>query len=129
MRKLVVFIVLISYLAVSTGIIVNFHYCMDRLDSTHLFAGKTDKCAKCGMHTGDSNGCCRDEVQLIKMNDDQKTNSAIAFSLFSLKTIVSVPSAFIDPSIYVAPDKLYHPTHSPPLLSEDIHIKNCVFRI
>ncbi len=109
---------------------VNFHYCMDKLDSTHLFAGKTDKCGKCGMHTGSSHGCCRDEVQLIKMSEDQKTGAGFAFSLPSLKAVLVAPSAFIFSTVYSTPAEYYYTTHSPPLISQqDIYLENCVFRI
>jgi len=44
MKKAAVSILLISYLAVSSGIVVNFHYCMNKLSSTELFAAEGKKC-------------------------------------------------------------------------------------
>ena len=51
MKKIVVPILLLCYLALTTGVIVNLHYCMNRLASTELFASESKQCGKCGMHT------------------------------------------------------------------------------
>lgn len=109
---------------------MNYHYCMDRLASSELYAPKAKKCGKCGMGMHQSNKCCRDEVQVIKMEDDQKVTAAISFELPALEEMVSVPSAFIIASVYNAPVKRDYHNHSPPLLTEqDTYLQNCVFRI
>jgi len=58
---------MICYLGVTTGVVINFHYCMEKLASAKLFDTKSKKCGKCGMHMEDSDGCCRDEVKIVKM--------------------------------------------------------------
>ena len=130
MRKFVVTIVLICYLAVSSGVIINFHYCMDKLASTKFFAPVSKDCPKCGMLIETSHGCCRDEVQIVKMVDDQKTSAAFSFELPSLEELVNKPSDFIATSFYNISGKRHFLNHSPPLLSEqDSYLQNCVFRI
>jgi len=130
MKKIVISIVLLCYLAVSSGVTINFHYCMNRLASTELFAFKSERCGKCGMHTEDSNGCCRDEVQVVKMEEDQKISPDFAFKLAALEIPVQKPSAFIITSFLNTPASRHFLNHSPPLLSsQDSYLQNSVFRI
>ena len=130
MKKIIVSIVLLCYLAVSSGGVVNFHYCMNRLASTELFASESKQCGKCGMHTEDSNGCCRDEVKIVKMEDDQKLTAAFTYVLPFLDALVQTPSQFIATSFYNIPGSRHFLNHSPPLLStQDTYLQNGVFRI
>jgi hypothetical protein len=130
MKKALTTIVLTCYLAVSSGVIINFHYCMNRLASTELFALKGERCGKCGMHTEASDGCCRDEVKVVKMDDDQKITPDFAFHLSALEAPVQKPSEFIITSFVNAPASRHFLNHSPPLLSlQDSYLQNSVFRI
>ena len=130
MKKLLVSIVLLSYFALSTGVMVNFHYCMNRLASTEFFAGETKECPKCGMHIETSHGCCRDEVKIVKIDDDQKVNNVVSFDFFALTALVQRPSEFIIASFYNAGSERHFQNHSPPLLSsQDTYLQNRVFRI
>ena len=121
---------MISYLAVTSGIVINFHFCMNRLASTEWFAMKSERCGKCGMNIHKSHGCCHDEVKVVKMENDQKVTSAISFDLLSTDLTAQVPSAFITTSFYNGKEKAILDNHPPPLLStQDTYITNCVFRI
>jgi hypothetical protein len=103
---------------------------MNRLASTQFFVTESKKCARCGMNIHTSNGCCRDEVKIIKMEVDQKTSSSISFELPALEALVQTPSQFlVTSSINTGETRHYH-NHSPPLLTEqDTYLQNCVFRI
>jgi hypothetical protein len=130
MKKIWVPIVMICYLAASSGVIVNYHYCMKKLVSHEFFASEGKKCVRCGMGMHKSKGCCRDEVQLVKMADDQKITAAISFELPHLDALVVAPSAFIATSFYNVSSQGHFHNHSPPLLTEqDTYLKNNVFRI
>lgn len=130
MKKIIATITLVCYLAVTCGVIVNSHYCMNRLASTELFATETKVCGLCGMNIHQSKGCCRDEVKIIKMEVDQKAASAIAFELPAPDALVQVPSAFIIASFTNVAAIRHFQNHSPPLLTEqDTYLQNCVFRI
>src|SRR5690348_4002381 len=130
MKKVLLAIVMISYLAVSSGIVVNFHYCMDRLASTEWFAMEGKQCGKCGMEMHKSHGCCHDEVKVVKMEDDQKLTSSVSFELPTLDIPAQVPSEFIATSFYNTDVTANPGNHPPPLLSgQDTYISNCVFRI
>lgn len=123
---------MVSYLAVSSGIVVNFHYCMDRLASTEWFAMEGKQCGKCGMEMHKSHGCCHDEVKVVKMEDDQKITPTIAVDFSSLQMPAQVPSEFISTSFYNSNITRHPDNHPPPLLSmagQDTYISNCVFRI
>ena len=76
MKKLLISGLLLCYLAFSCGVMVSFHYCMDKLASTEFFTSGDKQCGKCGMHMDDAHGCCRDEVQVVKIDDDQVPTDA-----------------------------------------------------
>ncbi len=119
-----------TYLAVSSGVIINLHYCMNRLASTELFGSRVSECGKCGMDLHESGGCCHDEVQYLKLHDDQRTTATISFELPSIESMCASPSAFIVASFYAVPEKRHFLNHSPPLLSaQDSYLQNNVFRI
>ncbi|MBC7949226.1 MAG: hypothetical protein H7Y42_15175 [Chitinophagaceae bacterium] len=130
MKKAIASISVICYLILTCGVVINFHYCMDRLASTQLFGAQQKVCDKCGMHTDSSNGCCRDEVKIIKMTEDQKLGEVIAFELPSLETLVFTPSQYIAASFTNVKETRHFRNHSPPLLKgQETYLQHCVFRI
>src|SRR5215203_1085908 len=88
MKKGIAAILLVLYVAFSSGVVISFHYCMDSFDSLQLGASKFEVCGKCGMHVEDASGCCNDEVKIFKIQDDQQT-SAINFKFSPLDEIVA----------------------------------------
>ncbi|MBC7875050.1 MAG: hypothetical protein H7Y01_13695 [Ferruginibacter sp.] len=130
MKKVTVIILMVCYLAVTAGVVINFHYCMDRLASAKLFEKKAKECGKCGMHTEDSNGCCRDEVKVVKMEDDQQVTVDFSYSLPTIEALTHETSEFIIASFYNVPVTRHYQNHSPPLLpAQDTYLQNSVFRI
>ena len=130
MNKIIISIVAACYFVVTCGVVVNFHYCMDRLASTSLFVSQGKKCGRCGMEIHESNGCCRDEVQVIKMNEDQNKTLVASYDIPAPETTAITPSVFIV-AAFQNMDKMRHfHNHSPPLLSaQDTYLQNSVFRI
>src|SRR5688572_14926500 len=129
MKKVLASITLICYLALTCGVVVNFHYCMNRLASVQFFGTEAKVCGKCGMHTEDSNGCCRDEVKVIMMDEDQQKAQAV-FLLQAPQAEITIPSAFIVIPSYNIVESCHWHNHSPPLLSgQDTYLQNGVFRI
>jgi hypothetical protein len=128
MKKISAAILLTLYIAFSSGVIINLHYCMDRYDSFQLGAAKSDVCSKCGMHKSDANKCCNDEVKIFKIDNDQQVaglnykftspESACEFRPFENSVILPGNnfSFFIN-------------DHSPPISKQDTYLLNCVFRI
>jgi hypothetical protein len=130
MKKAILSISVLCYLAVSSGIVINYHYCMKRLVSVHLFENSPSVCGKCGMETHESSGCCRDEVKLVKLQQDQNKIAVASLEIPALELIVSIPSDFIAASFQRIDVQTHCHNHSPPLLSgQDIYLQNNVFRI
>lgn len=121
---------MMGYLAFSSGVMFNFHYCMNKLDSVKIFASASKKCGKCGMHTDASHGCCRDEVKIVKIDDEQKVTATIDFSFTSLQAPAQVPSAYILTAFINSNEASHRIDHSPPLpATQDLCSLHCVFRI
>lgn len=130
MKKLFTSIVLVCYLVVTCGMVVNHHYCMDRLASTQIFSTDSKTCGQCGMHTDDSNGCCRDEVKVVKLVQDQNKIPVLNYELPSIDDVAITPSIFIA-ALFQNVDIAHHfNNHSPPLTSaQDTYLQINVFRI
>lgn len=130
MKKITVILMAVLYFTISSGLIVNFHYCMDRFMSFDFSPAAKNECGLCGMDKAKSKGCCHDEVKFIKLQDDQNKTLQVSFDFASLQAIALIPSQFIVTSFYNAAEIKHQADHSPPLLSQqDIQMKNCVFRI
>ena len=82
------------------------------------------------MEAHEYEGCCRDEVKLVKLDQDQDKIVVHAPGIPELAPQVAIISDFIvSPFIQVANKRHFH-NHSPPLLlAQDIYLQNCVFRI
>ena len=128
MKKVLASITLCFYFAASCGVMINFHYCMERYTSFKLYAVPDDKCDLCGMHTGDK-GCCRDEVKIVKLQVDQHV-SDVVFNFQDINPDVTIPSEFITSSFCNIEVSIHFKDRPPPLLTEhDTYLQNCVFRI
>ena len=111
---------------------MNFHYCMDRLASVHLFETTADECGVCGMgmHDGESSGCCSDEVKLAKLDQDENKLIPASYGIPAIEPVAAVPSAFIITPFENIDEQRHFHNHSPPLLSgQDTYLRNNVFRI
>ena len=128
MKKAASSILLIIYIAATSGIAINLHYCMSRFDSLQLGVSKTEVCGKCGMHTENANGCCNDEVKIIKLQNDQQTAS-LNYQFVSPEALIENPQSFVTEPVIIAGEKFSVNNHSPPLSKQDTYLQNCVFRI
>lgn len=129
LKKAVAIISTLIYFAVTTGVVVNLHYCMNSFDSAQLYATGTDVCGRCGMHTEDSNGCCHDELKVVKLTQDH-TASQFVFEFKSPEALPVSLNEFITDFNFQMVQQNDYLNHSPPLLSrQDTYLQNCVFRI
>jgi hypothetical protein len=73
MKKILAISVACLYLAITSGLVLQIHYCMGRqVGSSVQFAeAGTHACSKCGMQNA-KNKCCHDEVKFIKLQDVHK---------------------------------------------------------
>ncbi|MBS4064266.1 MAG: hypothetical protein KGZ74_06880 [Chitinophagaceae bacterium] len=119
------------YLTVSSGLVMNIHYCMDKISSVtfgHEADHNDDSCGKCGMSKTE-NHCCTDEVQFVKLTDDQQASKNIeSISVTSIQLPVTsvslnepIQGNSIEPySSYFSPP--------PPILNK-VYLAVNVFRI
>lgn len=116
MKRIIVTILSILYMAGATGATVHIHYCMGKLMGASLVHSDDDMCGKCGMKKkGQNNGCCKDEHKTFKNGDHHQL--AKADYHFSAKAIPA-PLPGISPDSYVAahiqPPVITFRGHSPP---------------
>ena len=128
MKKVLVSIFAVFYLASSVGATVHLHYCMDKLINWSLLNSDGEKCDKCGMKKDD--GCCKDDNKFVKNSGDQNiTEPAVQF-MQALS--IAAPSVFINLSETYTSCRIeeYPICHAPPPISAgEIYILNCIFRI
>ena len=132
MKKFVVAIFAIFYLAISSGFTVHMHYCMGKLADWDLGHNKSKTCSKCGMDKSKEkdNGCCKDEHKFVKNITDQKTAEA-GFQLIQL-IASAIPVSFVEiPSVNFLTVTEENPiSHAPPRSGGvAVYIRNCVFLI
>ena len=129
MKKVVASISVLIYFAMTCGVIVNLHYCMGRVQSVDFYGTEKKICDKCGMSLDKAHGCCKEEVKIIKLQNDQN-KSQVSFSIKNIVSAVTIPSEFIVASVYNADKSFQYNDQSPPLLNgQDTYLQNCVFRI
>jgi hypothetical protein len=130
MKKGIASISLFVFMLMSCGVVINSHYCMNKLDSTDFYSSAAEVCGKCGMHIDDASGCCRDEVKIIKLEDDQKVTAQTTFEIPTIGAVINLPSPYIDAPFANDISQRHLQDHSPPIPDgQDLHVRNCVFRI
>ncbi len=128
-KKFIVLLTLMIYLASTNGMVKSIHFCMDKVVNTQLgfVTIHQEKCKLCGMKTTD-NGCCSDEQSVIKMASSHQA-SFVEFYF---------PACYFPPSdlfplrrVYVEPNKLARTVSlgvsSPPVVPK--YIRYCSFLI
>ncbi|HWC52247.1 MAG TPA: hypothetical protein VG676_01590 [Chitinophagaceae bacterium] len=129
MKKLFSLITVFLYITMTCGVMVNLHYCMGRYQSFDLYAAQKNECGKCGMPMEKSHGCCKDEVKIVKLQDDHNT-STVSFSVKNIQVPAMIPSDFIAASPVSSHTFQRQDDHAPPEQSDQgIYLQNCVFRI
>ena len=74
MKRFLVTLLSVLYMAGAMGATVHIHYCMNRFMSASLIDKDEDRCAKCGMKKDErKKDCCKDEHKTFKTNVHQQT--------------------------------------------------------
>jgi hypothetical protein len=129
MKKALALMLLLMYFVVSTGFVVNMHYCMDRLDSVQIGnSGDKDACEKCGM-ASESNDCCFDDVKVLKLETTHMATPAIHFDLCFEGYEVVIQEFNLPGSKDILEQDQFYLSHAPPLKNQKTYLYNCVFRI
>lgn len=131
MRKAGIVILTFLYLAFTAGVSVQRHYCMNRMAAVRFTAHAEDRCTICGMERSErSSDCCRDEVDLFKITDDQQP--PFAGELLSPDLIyIHISSAVPDADTYTTfISSGNFADHGPPgKCGVPLFVRNRVFRI
>jgi len=115
------------YVTLTSGVMVNIHYCMGRLSSVDYGHESTRGCDKCGMEQ--KKGCCHTEHKLIKADQEHLAVNSLP-SLSEWIAEASPVYSFFPDYNYRNRDHHYSRYHSPPdPRAESIHVYNCVFRV
>ncbi|MBL0202025.1 MAG: hypothetical protein IPP81_18280 [Chitinophagaceae bacterium] len=128
MKKIYTGILAFVYLAVSSGIALELHYCMGEKAGIDLYGSSSDTCGKCGMSEKDT-GCCHDEFKFYKISDSHKTvSNDIDLTASSIAIINDYPFCNWQMPDITAIAAVNN--HSPPDYTKpDVCIMNGVFRI
>ena len=131
MKRIATFILLIIYFVTSTGATMHYHYCMGEVAGSSIWKDTEKKCGKCGMEKEESedNGCCKDERQWIKIENDQKNNKAQPE--FSKLEPGEISFVFLISTFFTSQFCLPPGESKARLRSHEIptYLLNCVFRI
>ncbi|MCI0750846.1 MAG: hypothetical protein L0Y35_03330 [Flammeovirgaceae bacterium] len=84
MRKLFAIAFTCVYLLLTVGVAKTTHYCMGRERFSTLFTFQSKFC--CPPQPESDFSCCHDDIELIKITDDQQV---------SLSTTISIPDFFL----------------------------------
>lgn len=134
MKKFLVSILAVLYVASSMGATIDMQYCCGKLIHVKLSLRNSDTqsgIAQCSAHKNMAKkDCCKDVYQHIKISHDQNTVSDIALPLV-YSFAANLPSLIEIPTIYSAPipEGNFSP-HSPPVRAAiPVYLKNCSFLI
>lgn len=126
MKKLFTIFLALTYLAISSGIVVNMHYCMGKLANVTYNTQSDSHCGICGM---DDSGCCHDDVKVVKLEDNHKSASTIHFQLPATEPLAAHHSLYDLTVQDIVPLKLLYNNPPPDLYQPSFSILHSVFRI
>lgn len=126
MKRLLTSIIAIIYFCISSGFIMNVHYCMGKVSKVNIEITPSKMCA-CGKK--ETKGCCKTESKFYKITDNHQATYADV-SVISPFHIVPTFYSYSHPVVTSTSTAVTYNTHAPPILrSQPIYILNCVFRI
>jgi len=130
MKKIATLILALFYLSVSTGATVHLTYCMGRLVEEGLLHADSKNCSRCGMEKNEKNGCCKDEVKLLKIDNDQTVPETSLKNPLVFPVAISFTDGLTTAYLHGVTDPAVPPVQTRPLQTNTaVFIRNCVFRI
>ncbi len=130
MKRLITLFIALIYLVMSTGFVVNSHYCMGKISSIELGRPEIKKCI-CGMRINyaKKSKCCHSQTDVVKLADAHKLAPSVAATayLFEAETkYFYLESASFNP-IYTLDN--YLKKLPPNLHEQETYKRISVFRI
>jgi hypothetical protein len=89
MKNVLISMIAVFYLAVTSGVVLNIHYCMGRISSVTFNHDKDHEdgaCGKCGMNKTEHH-CCGDVVKMVKLSDSHQASN-FSFELVSISALL-----------------------------------------
>lgn len=130
MKRFITLFIALIYLVMSTGFIMNSHYCMGKLSSIELGRSEVKKCI-CGMRidSAKKNKCCHSKIDVVKLEDSHKSTPSILFQFDLMEAVVPqfYLSAVNYASLYTTDN--YLKKLPPNLREQDTYKRICVFLI
>ena len=126
MKKVLATILAFTYLALASGVVVSVHFCMGEVAGVAIGHTDADTCGSCGM---DNDGCCHDDVSVVKVQDSHSMVSAQVDFVKAESLLQQAGPHFREPSLLSA--AVARPVaHGPPdIATPPLHLLHCVFRI
>jgi len=89
MKRLITLFIALIYLVVSTGFVMNSHYCMGKLSSIELGRSEVKKCI-CGMRIdrAKKSKCCHSKLDVVKLQEAHKTAPSVLFQFSVMEAVV-----------------------------------------
>lgn len=99
MKRLLTLFIALIYLVMSTGFVMNSHYCMGKLSSVELGRSEVKKCI-CGMRIDSTkkNKCCHSKIEVVKLEDSHKLTTSTIGSINFLEAVI--PHFYVEPVLY-----------------------------
>ena len=122
MKRVLVSLLAVLYLAAGLGFTLREHYCMGEKIGAALEHpvqhSDTHRCDRCGMEKKTSKGCCKDEIKVFKASPEQTLVKSLNFRAPLVVTLVPVLYPVMNAPRPAALAQLScAPAHGPPLRS------------
>ena len=131
MKRILIAVIALIYFTISSGVVMNMHYCMGKLSSIQMEQLASEGTCKCGKKKKAvaKDGCCKTEQKVVKLADSHK--ATYADFVFQLPEVTPGQQLnLLDAPLFNGNPDVYADAHAPPMLSEqDIYLQHCVFRI
>jgi hypothetical protein len=111
------------YLTLTVGVVQTTHYCMGRVKSQVLFSYESIKCPCSVLAKYSKQGCCNDEHDLLKIDDDQSASTVVSLvpAFFEIGAVFTDFIVFeVDQDNHILSDE-----SPPPLADIPLFTKHC----
>ena len=131
LKKIFITVLAVFYLVVTSGVIMNIHYCMGNVSSVsfnHEKDHSDGSCSKCGMDKTE-NHCCKDEVKTVKLSDTHQASS-FSFELADLSSLQPIRFVFLNEAEQgVTAFPIFNYSSPPPRTFNKVYLDVNTFRI
>lgn len=126
MKRFLVAILALLYITLTSGVVVNVHYCMGKKSNVSI--GNFSK-KLCGCGSKENKKCCSTEFKIVKLNDNHQLEQADLQLLSAEQLLPQIIGTIIEADIQEEKPVHFAP-HPPPVKTgQEILIKHSVFRI